>query len=181
MAWTGLRRAAALARDGRVHGDAEGWERAAAALRREVLNGLPCAAPLPLHPGGGLDAALALVPLVGFLPARDPRARATLEAVGRELGASGLVDRHTPVDDGNPDPCAPFVFVTLWLASARERCGGDGSHHAAAAIREHGVGGLLGEVALPGRGPLGNYPQTQSHASLVLAATARAREERHGP
>jgi GH15 family glucan-1,4-alpha-glucosidase len=169
MAWAGLRRAAALARRGAVNGDAAVWERAAAGLREAVLAGVPAGAPLPLHPGGGLDGALAIAPLVGFLPATDARALSTLDAISRELGASGLVERHSPVDDGITDPCAPFVFATLWLATALERCGGDGRRHAAAALAEHGVGGLLGEVALPGGGPLGNYPQVQSHASVILA------------
>jgi GH15 family glucan-1,4-alpha-glucosidase len=174
MAWTGLRRAAVLARRGSVAGDPERWEAVAARIRASVLDGLPAAAPLPLHPGGGLDGALGLVPLVGFLSATDPRAAATLEAISTELGASGLVERHSPVDDGIADPCAPFVFATLWLGAALERGGGDGRRHVAAALAEHGVGGLLGEVALPGRGPLGNYPQVQSHASLILAALPRA-------
>jgi GH15 family glucan-1,4-alpha-glucosidase len=173
MAWTGLRRAAALARRGSVGGDAERWEGVAATVRAAVLDGLPPAAPLPLHPGGGLDGALGLVPLVGFLPATDRRTAATLDALSRELGASGLVERHSPIDDGIVDPCAPFVFATLWLGAALERGGGDGLRHVAAALAEHGVGGLLGEVALPGRGPLGNYPQVQSHASLILAALPR--------
>jgi GH15 family glucan-1,4-alpha-glucosidase len=173
MAWTGLRRAAALARRGTVGGDAERWEGVAARIRSAVLDRLPSAAPLPLHPGGGLDGALGLVPLVGFLPASDRRTTATLDALSRNLGASGLVERHSPIDDGIDDPCAPFVFATLWLGAALGQGGGDGLRHVAAALAEHGVGGLLGEVALPGRGPLGNYPQVQSHASLILAALPR--------
>ena len=43
-----------------------------------------------------LDASLLLIPLVGFLPASDPRVRNTVEAVGRELTVDGLVRRYRP-------------------------------------------------------------------------------------
>lgn len=41
-----------------------------------------------------LDAAQLLMPLVGFLPADDPRMRSTLEASAHELTDDGLVSRH---------------------------------------------------------------------------------------
>src|SRR6188768_3978540 len=37
-----------------------------------------------------LDASLLMLPLVGFLPARDPRVQGTVEAIGRELMIDGL-------------------------------------------------------------------------------------------
>ena len=41
-----------------------------------------------------LDASLLTIPLVGFLPADDPRVVGTLEAVRRELLVDGLVQRY---------------------------------------------------------------------------------------
>ncbi|HWV39816.1 MAG TPA: hypothetical protein VN033_15200 [Vulgatibacter sp.] len=38
-----------------------------------------------------LDASALRIPLVGFLPARDPRVRSTIEAI-----ATRLVDRRAP-------------------------------------------------------------------------------------
>src|SRR5207245_10823234 len=132
-------------------------------------------AALLLHPGGGgPDAALALAPLVGLLAPDDPRAAATLGAIATGLGRGGLLDRYQGTLDEVDEPCAPFLFPTFWLAAALERCGGDGAPWLASAASARGPLGLMGEVADPERGtPLGNYPQVQSHAALVLALTER--------
>ena len=41
-----------------------------------------------------LDAVLLRLPLVGFLPAKDPRIVGTVEAIQRELTENGLVRRY---------------------------------------------------------------------------------------
>ena len=41
-----------------------------------------------------LDASLLMIPLVGFLPATDPRVRRTIEAIERELTEDGFVLRY---------------------------------------------------------------------------------------
>ncbi len=46
------------------------------------------------HYGGqAIDASLLLLPLVGFLPADDPRMAATIETIRRELSEGGLIRR----------------------------------------------------------------------------------------
>jgi GH15 family glucan-1,4-alpha-glucosidase len=183
MAWTGLVRAASLARHGAVSGDAGDWERTAERIRESALRdnlGRPWEwLPFVLSEEYGEDAALAVAPLVGFLSPRDPLAIATLKAIASGLGFSGLVERHSSILDGTiPPPCAPFIFATFWLAAALERCGRSGRKYARAALNERGFGGLLGEVALPKNGPMGNYPQVQSHASLILTALPTHRPRR---
>ena len=188
LAWVALDRAARLADAGAVSGDAAAWRAAATAVRRATLGrGVDAHGALSLHDGGGgPDAALAQVPLVGFTDPRDAVTQATLRELAG-LDHDGLLDRHLGTPDGIADPCAPFVFPTLWLASALRRCGGDGGRHLRAALATSGDTGLLGEVADPrAAGPLGNYPQAQSHAALVLALTGRgpapagARARPHG-
>ena len=46
-------------------------------------------------PGHDLDAALLVIPLVGFLPAQDPRVAATVEAIRATLTVDELVYRYT--------------------------------------------------------------------------------------
>ena len=43
--------------------------------------------------GQEIDASLLLLPLVGFLPADDPRMAATIETIRRELTEGGLIRR----------------------------------------------------------------------------------------
>jgi len=173
MAWVALRRAASMARQTWDLGDAGRWERAAAELHTTLLDDhLDASSALTLHHrGGGPDAALTLVPLVGFLRCDHPTVTATIDSIERGLSRDGLLDRYQGQPDGIPDPCAPFLFPTLWLVSARERCGGDGTAPFAAVLSTRGDGDLFGEVADPAtHTPLGNYPHIQSHAAFILTA-----------
>src|SRR6185436_2173649 len=63
-----------------------------------------------------LDASLLMIPLVGFLPAEDPRVRGTVEAIERELVVDGLVLRyHTgTTDDGLPPGEGAFLACSFW-------------------------------------------------------------------
>src|SRR4030095_3845054 len=67
-----------------------------------------------------LDASLLLIPLVGFLPAGDPRVQGTVAAIQRELMVDGLVHRYPPEGsqsvDGLPPGEGAFLACTFWLA-----------------------------------------------------------------
>ena len=75
-----------------------------------------------------LDASLLLIPLVGFLPATDPRVAGTVRAVERTLLHEGLVLRYDSArtDDGLPAgegaflPCSFWLADNLWLLGRRE-------------------------------------------------------------
>ena len=73
-----------------------------------------------------LDASLLLLPLVGFLPATDPRIRGTIEAVERELLQDGFVLRyrtHEAGVDGLPPGEGVFLPCSFWLADCYELLG----------------------------------------------------------
>ena len=67
-----------------------------------------------------LDASLLLIPLVGFLPADDPRVKGTVAAIQRELMVDGFVHRYPPEGsqsvDGLPPGEGAFLACTFWLA-----------------------------------------------------------------
>ncbi|MEO5951085.1 MAG: glycoside hydrolase family 15 protein, partial [Chloroflexia bacterium] len=66
-----------------------------------------------------LDASLLMMPLVGFLPAKDPRIMGTVAAIEKNLKSSeGFVNRYTtdPAVDGLPHGEAAFLPCTFWLA-----------------------------------------------------------------
>ena len=171
MAWVALRDAAALAERGRVQGDAAAWGRTADDVRHAILS-RPGA--LQLHAeGGGADAALALAATTGLIAPDDPRCLATLDLIARRLHRGSLLDRYEGQPDTLADPCAPFVFPTFWMATAERAAGRDAGPRLRAAASAAGGLGLFGEVVDPATGgPLGNYPQVQSHAAAVLAVTA---------
>ena len=67
-----------------------------------------------------LDAALLLIPRVGFLPWRDPRVVGTVDAVQAELSHDGLLLRYHPQksDDGLPGSEGAFLACSFWLVDA---------------------------------------------------------------
>lgn len=171
MAWAGLDAAVRLAESGRVPGRVS-WLHAADAIRRGVLASGGRA--LRLHiDGGAVDAALSAAVETGFLDPGSAAAAATLDLIAAELGDNGALQRYGGIQDLLDDPCAPFIFPTFWLASAETRAGRDGTRWVRSAVSAAGAFGLFGEVRDPGTGgPLGNYPQVQSHAALVMALLA---------
>ena len=68
-----------------------------------------------------LDASVLLMPLVGFLPADDPRMVSTVAAIERTLLRDGFVLRYVPRVDGAVDGLTSdegvFLPCSFWLAS----------------------------------------------------------------
>jgi GH15 family glucan-1,4-alpha-glucosidase len=124
-----------------------------------------------------LDASLLQIPLVGFLPAGDPRVKGTVAAIQRELMVDGLVHRYPPDGsqsvDGLPPGEGTFLACTFWLADNLALMG---RREEALAIFERLLAlrndvGLLAEEFDPSTGrQLGNFPQAFSHVALVNTA-----------
>jgi GH15 family glucan-1,4-alpha-glucosidase len=125
----------------------------------------------------GLDAALLLIPRVGFLPWHDPRVVGTVEAVQRELCQDGFVLRYAPYADGRVDGLpgteGAFLACSFWLADALY---GIGREKEAEELFERLLGlrndlGLLAEeYDAQARRQVGNFPQAFSHVGLVNTA-----------
>jgi GH15 family glucan-1,4-alpha-glucosidase len=119
-----------------------------------------------------LDASLLLLPLVGFLPASDPRIRGTIEAIERELVQDGLVLRYITRAglDGLPAGEGVFLPCSFWLVDCLELLGRHDDAHELLA-RLLGLAndlGLLSEEYDPqARRLLGNFPQAFTHLALV--------------
>jgi carbohydrate kinase (thermoresistant glucokinase family) len=122
-----------------------------------------------------LDASLLLIPLVGFLPAEDPRVRGTVAAIERELMIDDLVLRYrTKADiDGLPPGEGVFLPCTFWLANNYKLQRRDAE---ACALFERLLSlrndvGLLAEEYDPhAHRQLGNFPQAFSHLALIGTA-----------
>ena len=124
------------------------------------------------------DAAVLQMPLVGFLPATDPRIVSTVDAIRRELTVDGLVLRYRAEEgevDGLPAGEGVFLACTFWLVEVLEL---QGRHNEARELFERLLDlrndvGLLSEEYDPIAGrQLGNFPQAFTHLALVSAALA---------
>jgi GH15 family glucan-1,4-alpha-glucosidase len=126
--------------------------------------------------GTALDASLLMIPLVGFLPADDPRVRGTVAAIERELVVDGFVRRYGEQSgdvDGLPPGEGAFLACTFWLADALAL---EGRSAEARQLFERLLAlrndvGLLAEEYDPrARRLMGNFPQAFSHFALVNTA-----------
>ena len=123
-----------------------------------------------------LDASLLMLPLVGFLPASDPRIRGTIEAVENELVEDGFVLRYRthPGVDGLPPGEGVFLPCSFWLVDCYELIG---RHDDARALFERGSSASRTTSACSPRSTtpwrkrlLGNFPQAFTHLALVNSA-----------
>ena len=124
-----------------------------------------------------LDAAQLLMPLVGFLPAGDPRMRSTIDAIADELTEDGLVLRYRNQEGLNADGLegeeGTFVICTFWLVSGLALAG---ELERAESLFDqlvscaNDVGLIAEEVDTENGELLGNFPQAFSHIGLITAA-----------
>jgi GH15 family glucan-1,4-alpha-glucosidase len=122
-----------------------------------------------------LDAALLMIPLVGFLKPEDPRMVGTVAAIQRELTHDGLVRRYSTAEsiDGLPPGEGTFITCSFWLVDNLAMLG---RRDEAGELFEHLLSlrndlGLLAEEYDPvERRQLGNFPQAFSHVGLINSA-----------
>jgi GH15 family glucan-1,4-alpha-glucosidase len=125
-----------------------------------------------------------MIPLVGFLPATDPRMLGTVRAIHEHLVTDGFVNRYQaqPDVDGLPPGEGAFLPCTFWLA---DNLALQGRATEARELFERLLAlcndvGLLSEEYDPAtQRLLGNFPQAFTHMGLIN--TARNLTRRGGP
>jgi GH15 family glucan-1,4-alpha-glucosidase len=131
-----------------------------------------------------LDASLLMMPLVGFLPASDPRVLSTIAAIEKNLMSGGFVLRyHTDTEvDGLPQGEGAFLPCSFWLVDCMNL---SGRYDEAREMFERLLSlrndlGLLSEEYDPRTQSLvGNFPQAFSHVALLNSAANLSKH--HGP
>jgi GH15 family glucan-1,4-alpha-glucosidase len=181
MSWVAFDRAVRLCDEHGHEGPVERWRAVRDEIHAQVLANAWSERKQAFAQSYGadeLDAAVLLMPLVGFLPATDPRVVSTVGAIRRELTVDGLVLRYRPEEsgvDGLPAGEGVFLACTFWLVMVLEL---QGLHDEARELFERLLDlrndvGLLAEEYDPIAGrQLGNFPQAFTHLSLVSAALA---------
>jgi GH15 family glucan-1,4-alpha-glucosidase len=122
-----------------------------------------------------MDASLLLLPLVGFLPAKDLRIRRTVREIEKTLVYKGLVMRYESEAgvDGLPPGEGAFLACSFWLADNYTLMG---RHKDALKLynRVRRLGNDLGlfaeEYDPEAKRQLGNFPQAFSHVALINTA-----------
>ena len=173
MAWVAVDRAIRSAERFGMPGPVDRWRRLRNQIHREVCARGFCRRRnsfVRAYDETELDAALLRIPLVGFLPAGDPRVVGTVKAIQEDLMRDGLVLRFAN-HEGAFIPCCFWLSEALALA---------GDHHTAnevfsrAISLRNDVGLLSEEYSYSHRQLAGNFPQALSHASLISCANVLA-------
>jgi GH15 family glucan-1,4-alpha-glucosidase len=122
-----------------------------------------------------IDSSLLMLPLVGFLPATDPRVLGTVRAIESSLLRDGFVARYAthPAVDGLPPGEGAFLPCSFWLADNYALQG----RTAEAVDMFERLSGLANDVGLLSeeydpvtRRLVGNFPQAFTHVSLINTA-----------
>ena len=177
-AWVAADRMASAVRAHHLYGPADRWEALGDTIHADVLahgynpdrNTFTQSYDAP-----GLDAALLMIPRVGFLPPDDSRVLGTIAAIQNELTEGGFVKRYetSTSDDGLPGGEGLFLACSFWLVDALHLAG---QQSEATQLFERLLAlrndvGLLSEEWDPHTGrQLGNTPQAFSHFPLVTSA-----------
>ncbi|WP_165251802.1 glycoside hydrolase family 15 protein [Paludisphaera soli] len=178
MAWVAFDRAVKAVEQSGLDGPVGRWKALRAEVHAQVCrDGFDAGLNSFVQSYGGreLDASLLMMPLVGFLPATDPRVRGTVEAIERNLMTDGFVNRYTfaPDVDGLPPGEGAFLLCTFWLADVLALMGrrDDAQRIFDKLLSIRNDVGLLSEAYDPAAGRLlGNFPQAFSHIGLVNTA-----------
>jgi GH15 family glucan-1,4-alpha-glucosidase len=180
LAWVGFDRAVQSVEQWGLEGPVERWRRVRQEIHDEVcsegfnreLNSFTQS-----YGSTELDASTLLIPILGFLPAGDPRVVGTVGAIQRELMEEGFVQRYKTREsnavDGLSGHEGAFLPCSFWLVDALVMMGrrDEGKELFERLLDVQNDVGLLAEEYDPReRRQLGNFPQAFTHVGLVNSA-----------
>lgn len=178
MAWVAFDRAVRSIEEFGLPGPAERWRALREKIHEQVcregfdpgLNSF-----VQSYGSKQLDASLLLLPLVGFLPADDPRIMGTVAAIEKMLLRDCFVARYNTESkvDGLPGDEGAFLACSFWLADNYILQGryDDARAMFERLLRLRNDVGLLAEEYDPrAKRQVGNFPQAFSHIGLINTA-----------
>jgi GH15 family glucan-1,4-alpha-glucosidase len=178
MAWVAFDRAVLLAEQLKYDAPLEKWRTIRDSIHQEICEKAWDTVKksfVQAYGSSQLDAALLLMPAVGFLPGSDSRVKSTVRAIERELMRDGLVMRYDTAKacDGLPPGEGVFLACSFWMVGSLKAVG---RARDAKALFErllklrNDLGLLSEEYDVSGKRFAGNFPQAFSHIALVNAA-----------
>lgn len=180
MAWAALEYGIRIAVDGGRDAPLDAWRRARDEIRTDVeRRGYDAGRGVFVRSYGStdMDAALLLLPMVGFVDFGDERMVRTVDVIAEELDdGEGLLRRYRSEDGLSGDEGA-FIACAFWLAECLAAQGhGDRAREvfARAAATANDLGLFSEEFDVSTGTMLGNFPQGLTHLSHISAAVALA-------
>jgi GH15 family glucan-1,4-alpha-glucosidase len=189
MAWVAIDRAVRAVEEFGLEGPVDCWRELRQTIHDEICEkgfNKERGAFTQYYGGENLDAAVLMIPLVGFLPATDERVASTIRLIEKELVFDGYVARYHPEESVNVDGLPPgegaFLPCSFWLVDCLHLMGREKE---AREMFERLLSirtslGLIAEEYETTRGRLiGNFPQAFTLVGLIN--TARNLSPKVGP
>jgi GH15 family glucan-1,4-alpha-glucosidase len=177
MCWVAFDRAVRIARECGLPAPLDEWEKISTRIYRDIMDkgwNERTQSFIQYYGGEAIDASALLLALTGFVEARDPRMKATIERIQRELTHMPHVYRYDvnkAASDGLEGHEGTFNICSFWLVETLARAG---RLEEARLSLEHmltyanHVGLYAEEIASTGEA-LGNFPQAFTHLALIRA------------
>ncbi len=176
MCWAAAHYGADIAQHFGHQEQSEAWRLVADGMRRRLLKeaydedaGMFVQAVTAPH----ADAALLLLPSIGFLPATDPRFLSTLDRYREILVRDGGVMRYVHADDFGTPSTSTFTICSFWWIEALALAGRlDEAVAMFEQIRAkaNALGLFSEDYCVAENRLLGNFPQAYTHVGLINAA-----------
>lgn len=180
MVWATFDRAVRAVEEHGLDGPVDRWRALRQRAREEIdTHGVRNGHFTQYYGTDEVDAALLLLPQVGYCAPDDPRMLATVARIEDTLMHDGLVQRYRTDSgvDGLPGGEHPFLACSFWLVEQYATSGRVAD--ARTLMRRlcslaNDLGLLAEEYDPAAKHQVGNYPQAFSHLALVRAADALA-------
>lgn len=176
MCWVALDRALKIAAAYNFPLNGERWESERAAIEKEIHSRAWSEQKKSFtqsFDSETLDAAVLMMPVVGFIDGTDERMRSTIQAVQQELGVGDTLLRRYKADDGLTGEEGAFLLTSFWLVDALALAGEQEKARALymrlLELANH-VGLFAEEIDPKSKAFLGNFPQAFTHIGLINSA-----------
>ncbi|MFP5212552.1 MAG: glycoside hydrolase family 15 protein [Acidobacteriota bacterium] len=175
MCWFALDRALRMAREFHLDAPMDKWTETREAIRSAILDrafSRKLNSFVQAFDYEVLDSACLLIPVLGFLPPRDPRVLSTIETIRKGLSSGEFLHRYEGYD-GLPGKEGAFFICSFWLVEALALAGEteQAEEEFMKILKYRNPLGLFSEEIDPRSGlQIGNFPQAFSHIGLINAS-----------
>ncbi len=177
MSWVAFDRALRIARHRGLPAPISEWENTSAQIYEQIMQAgwnEKKRSFVQYYGSDAIDASALLMVLTKFTGPLDPRMRATLSRIQKELTSDSYVFRYDPkhaADDGLGTTEGSFSPCSFWLVETLARTGriDDARFMLEKMLSYANDVGLYAEEIGPTGEALGNFPQAFTHLSLISA------------
>jgi GH15 family glucan-1,4-alpha-glucosidase len=175
LCWVAVDRGIKIAKIIKKGKEAKLWKPLADEIKEDIMQNAwneKVGAFTQFYGSADLDAATLLMEPYGFIDAKDPKYKQTVQATEKELCIDGLMYRYKNKDDFGL-PSSSFTICTFWQINALnaigERAKAKSMFDKLLSYSNH-VGLFSEDIDFKTKRLLGNFPQAYSHLALIETA-----------